>query len=62
MWSDDSLVIKAGPIWLKDKPLIERLASVLDGIYKKSGEDFSGFRSQLADPGDGIKDRWVLLD
>jgi hypothetical protein len=58
----DEKVAEAEVILLKLKPRLERLAYRLDGMYKESGGDFSGFRSQQADLGDGIKDHWVLLD
>jgi hypothetical protein len=58
----DEKIAEAEPILLKQKPRIERLASRLYNMYKESGGDFIGFRSQLADLGEGIKDHWVLLD
>jgi len=59
----DEKVTEAQPILLKQKPRIERLASRLYDMYKNSGGDFSGFRSQPVDLGEGVNiDHWVLLD
>lgn len=58
----DEKFSEAEQILLKLKPQTERLASGLYDIYQKSGGDFSGFRSQLANLGEEVIDHWVLLN
>jgi hypothetical protein len=58
----DEKVTEAEQILLHLKAQTERLASRLNDIYQKSGGDFSGFRSQLANLGEGVIDHRVLLN